>query len=157
MEALERALLEAMLEARHSLHQLLQAASMPRGAYVALFLIDEMNREQHETPGITISMLGERLRISRPAVTRMVNDLEEQGYVIKLSAKQDRRFVYLMLTPDGRAALAQARKSFLTAARQMIGQMGEEDACELLRLLKRISELCRGAAHQPGTDTEEEG
>ena len=153
MEALERALLEAMLEARHSLHQLLQAASMPRGAYVALFLIDEMNREQHETPGITISMLGERLRISRPAVTRMVNDLEEQGYVIKLSARQDRRFVYLMLTPDGRAALAQARKSFL----KMIGQMGEEDACELLRLLKRISELCHGAAHQPDTDAEEEG
>ncbi len=153
MEALERALLEAMLEARHSLHQLLQAASMPRGAYAALFLIDEMNREQHETPGVTISMLGERLRISRPAVTRMVNDLEEQGYVIKLSARQDRRFVYLMLTPDGRAALAQARKSFL----KMIGQMGEEDACELLRLLKRISELCHGAAHQPDTDAEEEG
>lgn len=152
MEALERALLEAMFEVRYSLHHLLQAANMPRGAYAALFLIDEMNREQQETPGVTISMLGERLRISRPAVTRMVNDLEEQGYVIKLSAKRDRRFVYLMLTPDGRAALGQARRSFLAAAHQMIEQLGEEDARELLRLLKRISELCPGQPDQAGVE-----
>ena len=78
---------------------------------------------------------------SRPAVTRLINDLEEQGYVVKLTAKQDRRFVYLMLTQEGQAVLCQAKNAFFTAVHEIVQMLGQEDSRELLRLLRRIAQL----------------
>lgn len=112
---MEYQLIEAVFEAKHSLHRVIHFAKVPRGTFAALFLIDQMNREPQQEramPGVTVSMLSDRLHNSRPAVTRLINDLEEQGYVVKLTAKQDRRFVYLMLTQEGQAVLCQAKHAF---------------------------------------------
>lgn len=144
MEGMEYELIEAVFEARHSLNRTLHFGNVPRGTFAALFLIDEMSREPaaaRAMPGVTVSMLSERLHTSRPAVTRLMNDLEEQGYVVKLTARQDRRFVYLMLTPEGQAVLSEAKQAFFAAMRQLIQQLGEKDSRELLRLLRRIAEL----------------
>lgn len=122
MEEMEYELIEAVFEAKHSLHRVIHFANVPRGTFAAMFLIDQMNREPQQeraVPGVTVSMLSERLHNSRPAVTRLINDLEEQGYVVKLTAKQDRRFVYLMLTPDGQAVLSEAKRTFFTAVHQL--------------------------------------
>lgn len=160
MEGMEFELLEAVFEAKHSLHRLFHFANVPRGTFAALFLIDEMNREQQPAravPGVTVSVLSERMHSSRPAVTRLVNDLEAQGYVVKLTAKQDRRFVYLLLTPEGKAVLSEAKQSFFTAVNQIGRLLGEADSRELVRILRRITELqppveTQGA--QPGGKTE---
>ena len=117
---MEYQLIEAVFEAKHSLHRVIHFAKVPRGTFAALFLIDQMNREPQQEramPGVTVSMLSDRLHNSRPAVTRLINDLEEQGYVVKLTAKQDRRFVYLMLTQEGRRFFA--RQSMLFSPRFM--------------------------------------
>ena len=71
----------------------------------------------------------------------IVKDLEEQGYVVKLTAKQDRRFVYLMLTQEGQAVLCQAKHAFFTAVHEIVQMLGQEDSRELLRLLRRIAQL----------------
>lgn len=142
MEGMEYELLEAAFEAKHSLRKALHFAHVPRRTFAALFLIDEMNREPpggRAVPGVTVSMLSERLHNSRPAVTQLINDLEEQGYVVKLTAKQDRRFVYLMLTPGGQAVLTQAKHAFFAAVHQLVQLLGQEDSSELLRLLRRIA------------------
>ena len=154
MEEMEYELIEAVFEAKHSLHRVIHFANVPRGTFAAMFLIDQMNREPQQeraVPGVTVSMLSERLHNSRPAVTRLINDLEEQGYVVKLTAKQDRRFVYLMLTPDGQAVLSEAKRTFFTAVHQMTQLLGEEDSRELLRLLRRISAL---RPQRKGSDAE---
>lgn len=119
---MEYQLIEAVFEAKHSLHRVIHFAKVPRGTFAALFLIDQMNREPQQEramPGVTVSMLSDRLHNSRPAVTRLINDLEEQGYVVKLTAKQDRRFVYLMLTQEGQAVLCQAKNAFFTAVHEI--------------------------------------
>ena len=149
---MEYQLIEAVFEAKHSLHRVIHFAKVPRGTFAALFLIDQMcirdsdqmNREPQQEramPGVTVSMLSDRLHNSRPAVTRLINDLEEQGYVVKLTAKQDRRFVYLMLTQEGQAVLCQAKHAFFTAVHEIVQMLGQEDSRELLRLLRRIAQL----------------
>ena len=123
MDGMEYQLIEAVFEAKHSLHRVIHFAKVPRGTFAALFLIDQMNREPQQEramPGVTVSMLSDRLHNSRPAVTRLINDLEEQGYVVKLTAKQDRRFVYLMLTQEGQAVLCQAKNAFFTAVHEIV-------------------------------------
>ena len=95
---MEYQLIEAVFEAKHSLHRVIHFAKVPRGTFAALFLIDQMNREPQQEramPGVTVSMLSDRLHNSRPAVTRLINDLEEQGYVVKLTAKQDLSLIHI--------------------------------------------------------------
>ena len=118
MDGMEYQLIEAVFEAKHSLHRVIHFAKVPRGTFAALFLIDQMNREPQQ-----------------------INDLEEQGYVVKLTAKQDRRFVYLMLTQEGQAVLCQAKHAFFTAVHEIVQMLGQEDSRELLRLLRRIAQL----------------
>ena len=144
MDGMEYQLIEAVFEAKHSLHWVIHFAKVPRGTFAALFLIDQMNREPQQEramPGVTVSMLSDRLHNSRPAVTRLINDLAEQGYVVQLTAKQDRRFVYLMLTQEGQAVLCQAKHAFFTAVHEIVQMLGQEDSRELLRLLRRIAQL----------------
>ena len=156
MDGIEYELIEVVFEAKHSLHQVIHFANVPRGTFAALFLIDQMNREPQQeraVPGVTVSMLSDRLHNSRPAVTRLINDLEEQGYVVKLTAKQDRRFVYLMLTQEGQAVLCQAKRTFFAAVHEIVQMLGEEDSRELLRLLRRIAQLHpQGGYEQPALD-----
>ena len=118
---MEYQLIEAVFEAKHSLHRVIHFAKVPRGTFAALFLIDQMNREPQQEramPGVTVSMLSDRLHNSRPAVTRLINDLEEQGYV-----------------------LCQAKNAFFTAVHEIVQMLGQEDSRELLRLLRRIAQL----------------
>ena len=141
MDGMEYQLIEAVFEAKHSLHRVIHFAKVPRGTFAALFLIDREPQQERAMPGVTVSMLSDRLHNSRPAVTRLINDLEEQGYVVKLTAKQDRRFVYLMLTQEGQAVLCQAKHAFFTAVHEIVQMLGQEDSRELLRLLRRIAQL----------------
>ena len=76
MDGIEYELIEVVFEAKHSLHQVIHFANVPRGTFAALFLIDQMNREPQQeraVPGVTVSMLSDRLHNSRPAVTRLIN------------------------------------------------------------------------------------
>ena len=58
MDGMEYQLIEAVFEAKHSLHWVIHFAKVPRGTFAALFLIDQMNREPQQEramPGVTVS------------------------------------------------------------------------------------------------------
>ena len=48
MDGMEYQLIEAVFEAKHSLHWVIHFAKVPRGTFAALFLIDQMNREPQQ-------------------------------------------------------------------------------------------------------------
>ena len=48
---------------------------------------------------INISDLATRLGVSKPAITLKMNELIEQGYVVKHQDKNDKRFHYVSLAP----------------------------------------------------------
>ena len=48
MDGMEYQLIEAVFEAKHSLHRVIHFAKVPRGTFAALFLIDQMNREPQQ-------------------------------------------------------------------------------------------------------------
>mgnify|MGYP007105333434 CR=1 FL=1 len=51
MDGMEYQLIEAVFEAKHSLHRVIHFAKVPRGTFAALFLIDQMNREPQQERG----------------------------------------------------------------------------------------------------------
>ena len=69
----------------------------------ALVFVDEQ-----EERGLPLAHLPARLRLSQPAVSRLVERLARRGLISRLGAENDRRSVTIRLTNDGRDLLGQA-------------------------------------------------
>jgi len=88
--------------------------------------------------GIRPSELGEILRLKRPTITSLVNSLENQGYVERISDDHDRRVVLVRLTNKGDNLMDQVQQSFIRQIRQTMEYIGEEDTRELIRIIGKV-------------------
>lgn len=94
---------------------------------------------KHSTPlGLSMSNLSELLKISKPAVSQMVNSLEGKGYVERVMPKSDRRLVLVRLTEAGQQSLDREMQAFTDRLAQTFAELGEKDTEELFRLLTRL-------------------
>ncbi len=103
MQEQEKKLFSAIMNAVQNFHQTQCFGPLRKGSYVTLMIIRESSNMQAEEgeQGATLSYLSDLLCVSRPAVTRMVNTLEEQGLVSKMAKGGGKRRVYDALTPAG--------------------------------------------------------
>jgi len=91
-----------------------------------------------EAEGVKISDIAEHLLISKPAVSQIINVIEEKGYVERITTKSDRRVVYVRLSQTGSELLDKAMmKSYIIAA-ELMEKMGEEDINTLIRLVNKL-------------------
>ncbi|MER6971578.1 MarR family transcriptional regulator [Nocardioides sp. NPDC000445] len=87
----------------------------------ALYACDEM----------TLGALAGRERVQPPSMTRMVNFLEEGGYVVRRQGETDRRQVLVSITDKGRRTV---RKDRLSRDAWLAQQLVDLDADELAAL-----------------------
>ena len=81
-----------------------------------------------EEDGLSVSQLGERLRLDSGTLTPLLKRLEAQGLVSRLRAVEDERRVHLMLTPAGRKLRARAEKvpgCILEASQCSLAELGQ--------------------------------
>ncbi|MEU6579142.1 hypothetical protein [Nocardia sp. NPDC046763] len=71
-------------------------------------------------------------------MVRTVDDLDRRGFVERSQSATDRRVYDLTLTPEGRAALAEAKKLSGVATRTVFGDLDARQVDELSGLLSRI-------------------
>jgi len=88
-----------------------------------------------ERERVTVGELAERLQITAHSAVGLVNRLEERALVARESSSEDRRCVYISLTPKGRRVL----EKLATVHRTELKKVGPL----LVRLLGRVTE----AAH----------
>ena len=108
---------------------------MPRSEIMMLKLIRKSNARGEK---ITISELSGHLEVSKPAVSQMINTLEEKGFVERHTTKNDRRNVYVRLTAAGEESLDKALKEYLKSLHQAFEKMGKEDTETLLHLMEKL-------------------
>ena len=92
-------------------------------------------REIGHNDGITQRDLADRLRISRPTLTVMLQKMEKAGLIERLADEADQRYTHLHLTPPGAAMHEQMHGVLGRLIWQVMGSIGEEDRAELARLL----------------------
>ncbi len=81
-----------------------------------------------EEDGLSVSQLGERLRLDSGTLTPLLKRLEAQGLVSRLRAVEDERRVQLMLTAAGRKLRARAEKvpgCILEASQCSLSELGQ--------------------------------
>lgn len=96
------------------------------------------NKENENYYGMKTSELTERLRITKPATSKILNDMEEKGYINRISNKVDRRVVYVKLTEEGEKFLEEQNNKFENFTYKVVEKMGEEDTDELIRLFGKL-------------------
>lgn len=86
--------------------------------------------------GMTPSQLADTLGYTRPRMTRILDSLEEKGYVVREQDTRDRRRVIARCTEAGRSHARDHSSSGVSSLANTLSKMGEHDARELLRGLE---------------------
>lgn len=89
--------------------------------------------------GVHTSQLGEAMGLAPSTVTPLLDALEQKGFLTRHRLDSDRRVVVVSPTELGWKMAAQYQKKNVQRFTKLLCWLGEEDAAELLRLLKRIS------------------
>lgn len=77
--------------------------------------------------------------VSRPTMSRIVNALEDRGWVKKLADELDRRTPKLFVTPEGRTILVQSCEERTQVLMKLMGELDEKECAALSACLRRLS------------------
>ncbi len=86
-----------------------------------------------------VSELAERLNISSPGVTQMLDKLAGRGFLTRYSPDKDQRVVRVAITDRGREALKIAVQQFEERVMGMMQTFSESEAMALVDLLHRMT------------------
>jgi DNA-binding MarR family transcriptional regulator len=83
--------------------------------------------------------LAERVLLTASGITRLLDGLQEAGYVTKSNCSTDARVTYAVLTDAGLAKLREAAGAHIGGVNELLGEtLDDEEAQRLAELLGRI-------------------
>ncbi|HHX01035.1 MAG TPA: MarR family transcriptional regulator [Firmicutes bacterium] len=151
-------LLQASLKMRRQLNRLSRSGYLTQGEYLVLRHIwhaDQVGESRAKQGSIKAAELSKRLDRPRPAITRILNDLERRGLITRSIDPTDRRSIDIALTEAGEAALKQANETVLQVADQIVLSLGVSDTEKLIQLLDRLTEIYREILGEAGGNSGE--
>jgi DNA-binding MarR family transcriptional regulator len=94
-----------------------------------------------EDQRLRMSDIAERVVLTRSGLTRLVDRLEEAGYIQREQDPQDKRGFFIVLQPSGIEAMRQAWKIYEPAIEELFAQyLSDSEITTMTRLLQRIRE-----------------
>lgn len=115
---------------------------LTHGEFMVMGTINSMMKkhliEKNSIVGVKVSKLTEQLHVTKPAVSKALRGLEEKEYVKRILDQNDKRVVYIELTPVGVAILDESRKYMGESIERIFAELGEQDTIELFRILNRL-------------------
>lgn len=122
-----------------------EVPGVPQGEFLMLYRIHHCCKEEENSgaslPGVRVSELSARMGMSMPAVSQMLKSLQKKGLVTRTAATDDRRVVYVTLTPVGAEVFSQAIDRFLFQISTVANRFGEEKIQQISRLLADLSDV----------------
>ncbi len=95
----------------------------------------------HTDAPTTPTALSNCFHLSTARVTNILNSLERKTYVERTRDRTDRRKVIVCVTEAGKDYAAERYQEAIDDLKVLLTALGEEDAREYLRLMKKISTL----------------
>jgi DNA-binding MarR family transcriptional regulator len=90
---------------------------------------------------LTPSEFADRERIKRPTATRLIANMEAEGYVARTPDPVDGRSSLISLTPEGAALLREVRTRKDLFLAERLGRLSPEDRATLDRAATLLEEL----------------
>lgn len=131
----------AVLHRTNSITQNLQCnGDLPRGELNALMTIGNFD---HRAMGISSTELSRKMKVTTAATSKMLKVLEDKGLIFRSNDPNDRRKVYITLSPLGYSlyrSTAAAQAEFMDRVFQRFGAEDTENFLGLWRKFNKIME-----------------
>ncbi|KEO76062.1 MarR family transcriptional regulator [Paenibacillus polymyxa] len=88
--------------------------------------------------GVTSGHLSEYLSVSTGRVATALKSLEKKGLVVRRTDVNDKRKVIVFITDSGKQFMIDRHKEGITWTEKVLRKLDEQDAKELIRLIKLI-------------------
>lgn len=115
------------------------------------------NKGEENYYGLKTSELTKKMCITKPATSKMLNIMEEKGYIERISNKSDRRVVYVKITNEGEAFLKDQNRKFEKFTCKIVEKMGEEDTDNFIRLFGKLYDIIEELQYKNEIIKNEEG
>jgi len=92
-----------------------------------------------ENAGLSQSALAKALGIERSTMVAVIDRLESQGWVARVTSETDRRSYALKLTTSGAKLLARVTPKVRAHERQIAARLSEQEKVLLIEMLERIA------------------
>ena len=102
-------------------------------------LINLSGSESERTPG----ELSRIMNVSTGRVASALKSLEKKKYIERVQDRADKRRVTVRLTAEGREYAFNKHSSAVTEVVKILGYLGESDAAEAARLLRKVTDKMR--------------
>jgi len=83
---------------------------------------------------IQMSEISSNLEMTKPALSQLINKLEDAELVERIFQKSDRRATYIKITEKGNKLFEGEREKFRESLKNILARMGEKDSKEFIRL-----------------------
>lgn len=100
--------------------------------------LERMNQQEMKVPGIKVSDLTKKLHHSMPATSKMLNTLEEKGYIERHLSPKDRRAVYITLTEIGIKKTEEISDKLDEFTNRVLEEMGDDNIEQLFLQMNRL-------------------
>lgn len=117
---------------------------LPQGTFFILHGISmEMQQDspQNDAPGVRISTISRQTGMSMPAVSQIVNTLEDKGVLERLTDKRDRRAVYVRPTSKGQTMVEERMRWYADLMKEVEEEFGVEKSEQLMDLLQALAQV----------------
>ena len=122
----------ARLRLDHLFHDVSQ------GEFAVLQKIYRYTLEEPDSGGISVSEVASSLRVTSPAISRMIRVLEKKNYVERFESRRDRRHTLLRLTENGAAVRESTFSTLKNYFRRVSERMGPERMAQLSLLSEQL-------------------
>lgn len=91
--------------------------------------------------GVPSGDLSESLELTTPRVASALNSLAKKGYIERNRDENDKRMVIVSITESGRSYMLEEYNKLISMMQHTLERLGENDAQELIRIIKRIRDI----------------
>lgn len=98
----------------------------------------KISEEKEEGGPLPMSELVQEVDVSKPALSQIINKLENKGLVERIFSKENRRATYLAFTDKGQEIYHREHDEMVTALNTIVKKMGVEDTKTFIHLLSRL-------------------
>lgn len=102
-----------------------------------IFVLLYISQHEHN---VIPSEISNEIGISTARVAATLNSLEKKGMITRKIDVSDRRRILVEITPSGKELIDNHFKKIMKITINMLNYLGENDAKEYVRIMKRLSE-----------------
>ena len=93
--------------------------------------------------GLSLSELSEKIRAQNSTVTGIIDRMEREGLVLRERSKEDRRVVYIKLTPKGRELAQEIPVEPMEIFKGALESLSQQEVRDLMRISTKLARRVR--------------